>query len=151
MSPGRSGSRPRSWYRIAWVSPSSSFRARSLCERPGMAATLPLGVAGPGPDDAILAAELVAFARRLVQRSQTLRPDRIAVRPARVRHVDGKRRAGALHGDRLATAALALPERRDPRRALGGIVISPAIGAAFADRKGAGGPRLRHEMRGAHD
>src|SRR5258708_4682386 len=149
MSPGRSGSRPRSWYRIAWVSPNSSFRARSLCERPGMTATLPLGVAGPGADDALLAAELVAFARRLVQRARNLRPDRIAVRPARIGHVDGKRRAGALHGDRLAIAALALPERRGARRALGGIVIGAAIGTAFADRKGTGRPRLRYETRGS--
>src|SRR5450432_3416817 len=131
--------------------PNSCARGSSRPTRPPRARLeLPLGVAGPSADHALPAAEFVAFARRLVQRTRNPRPDRIAVRPARVGHVDGKRGAGALHGDCLAIAALALPERRGARRALGGIVVSLAIGAAFADRERTGRPRLGRETAGGH-
>src|ERR1700757_328787 len=103
-------------------------------------------VAGPGADHAFLAAELIAFARRLVERVRNLRPHRVAVRAARVGHIDGEGGAGTAHGDGLAVA-LALFERRDARGVFGRIVKSLAIGAAFADGKGAGrkcGRRRRH-------
>src|SRR6266566_613783 len=58
--------------------------------------------------------------------------------------------ASALHRDHLAIAALALLERRGARHTRGGIVISLAVGAALADRKRTGCPRLRHETRGGH-
>src|ERR1700692_586077 len=48
-----------------------------------------LGVAGPGPDHAFLAAVFVAFAGGFVERTRNVRLDRIAVGAAGIGHVDG--------------------------------------------------------------
>src|SRR4029077_11057518 len=64
------------------ANPESRDSGFDASHRPGMT-ELTVGVADPGPDHAFLAAELVAFARRLVQRVRNMRPDRIAVRAAR--------------------------------------------------------------------
>src|SRR5262249_1583845 len=89
-----------------------------------------------------LAAELVAFARRFVERARNMRPDRVAVRTARVFHVDRERRAGALHGDGGAFA-LALLLRGGTRLAFGRIVKGLTVSAAFTDRECSGAPGLR--------
>src|SRR5436190_6122520 len=60
---------------------------------------LSAGVAGPGADDAFLAAELVAVAHGAVLGGRDAWSDRIAVRAARVRHIDGERGTGTLHRD----------------------------------------------------
>src|SRR5204862_1291261 len=90
----------------------SRFRVRSFYSRPGMTARLSPGVAGPGADDAFLAAELVALAGRGIEGRGNLRLHRIAVRAAGILHVDRERSAGALHGDGGALA-LALLQRGD--------------------------------------
>src|SRR3954465_963800 len=87
--------------------------------RPGV--TLALGVAGPGADHAFLAAEIVAFLGGGVQRGRDLGLDRVAVGAAWVGHVDGKRRAGPLHGHGGALA-LALLARGGKRLGLGRII-----------------------------
>src|SRR5262249_14853456 len=129
-------SRPRSWCRIAW----------SKISRDGGQPSSP-GVAGPGADDALLAAEFVALARGGIERGRNLRLHRIAVRATRVLYINRKRRTGALHGHGRALA-LALLQRRDARGTFRRIVIGLAIGAAFAYRKRAGGPGLGDEARG---
>src|ERR1700687_1064792 len=86
--------RPRSW------------RAHTTIER-----SLPLGVAGPGADDAFLAAGCVAFAGRLVERTGNPGLDRITMRAAGIGHVDRQRRAGALHGHHGAPAPAVLEGR----------------------------------------
>src|ERR1700689_1124337 len=68
----------------------------------------PLGVAGPGADHALLAAELVALAGRFIERTRNVRLDRIAVGATGIAHIDRKRGTGALHGNRLAVAAALL-------------------------------------------
>src|SRR5438046_927192 len=101
--------------------------------RPGMTAKLsPLGVAGPGADDAFLAAEFVALLCRGVERARNFGFYGIAMRAAGISHVDGERGASPLHGDGSAVA-LALLQRGSARDGLGGIVIGLAIGTAFAD------------------
>src|ERR1700721_1836784 len=50
--------------------------------------TLTLGVAGPGADHALLAAEFVALARGFVERTRNPGLDGIAVRAAGIGHVD---------------------------------------------------------------
>ena len=55
---------------------------------------LPFGVAGPGADDAFLAAEFVALLGRGVERARNLRFHGIAVGTAGIGHVDRKRGAG---------------------------------------------------------
>src|SRR5438132_604832 len=109
---------------------------------------LSLGVAGPGADNAFLTAEFVALLCRGVQRTRNFRLHGIAVGTARIGHVDRKRGAGALHGERGANA-LALLQRRGARSGLGGIVIGLAIGAALADGEGAGRPCPGDEARDA--
>src|ERR1044072_9424486 len=59
------------------------MRAHARCGMTG----LPLRVAGTGPDHAFLAAELVAFAGRGVERGGNAGPYRIAVRTAGILHV----------------------------------------------------------------
>src|SRR3984957_9908491 len=103
-----------------------------------------LGIAGPGPDHAFLAAVFVAFAGCFIERTRNVRLDRIAVGAAGIGHVDGKRSTRAFHGDRLAVAA-ALLERGGACRAFSRIVIGLSIGAAFSDRECARSPALRHE------
>src|SRR5262249_35519422 len=73
-------------------SPQSFRGAATGSARPGMTVSA-FGVAGPGADHAFLAAELVAFARRLVQRTGNFRPHRVAMRTAGIDHVD--RQCGA--------------------------------------------------------
>src|SRR5689334_4834700 len=115
--------------------------------RPGMTASA-LGVAGPGADHAFLAAELVAFARRLIERARNARTHGITMRTAWIFHVDGQRRAGALHGDG-GTPALALLQRGDARGILTAVVIGLAEGTAFADRERPGSMGLRRKARAA--
>src|ERR1700722_11763844 len=103
-----------------------------------------LGVAGPGPDHAFLAAVFVAFAGCFVERTRNVRLHRIAVGAAGIGHVDGKRGTSALHRDRFAVAA-ALLQRGSACGVFGRIVIGLSISAAFADREGAGGTAFCHE------
>src|SRR5436305_2785980 len=118
-------------------------------DHPGMTASLsPLGVAGPGADDAFLAAEFVALAGGGVERVRNFGFYGIAMRAAGISHVDSERGAGALHGHGGA-GALALLERSRARRFLGRIVKGLAIGAAFADRERAGRPCLADKARDA--
>src|SRR5271163_3847299 len=105
---------------------------------------LSLGVAGPGPDHAFLAAIFVAFAGGFVERTRNVRLDRIAVGTAGVGHVDGKRSTSALHRHRFAVA-VALFERGSACRIFSRIVIGLSVGAAFADRKCARRTAFRHE------
>src|SRR5262249_15922025 len=63
-----------------------------------------LRVAGPGADDALLAAELVAFAGRGIERGRDMRTHRIAMRAAGIFHIDRERGTGALHGHGRAVA-----------------------------------------------
>src|SRR5438105_2538498 len=117
--------------------------------RPGMTAKLsPLGVAGPGADDAFLAAEFVALPGRGVEGAGNFRLHGIAMRAAGISHVDCERGTGALHGDGGA-GALALLQRRGARGRFGGIVIGLAVRAAFADGECAGRPCLADEARDA--
>src|SRR5215470_3999760 len=104
------------------------------------------GVAGPGADDAFLAAEFVALLGGGIERGRDLRLHRIAVRATRVLQINRQRRAGALHGHSRALA-LALLQRGNARSVLARIIIGLTIGAALADREGAGGPGLRDEAR----
>src|ERR1700733_6017685 len=97
-----------------------------------------LGVAGPGAAHPFLAAVFVAFAGCFVERTRNVRLHRIAVGAAGIGHVDGKRGTSALHGDRFAVTA-ALLQRGSACGVFGRIVIGLPIGAAFADREGAGG------------
>src|SRR4051794_16674666 len=129
------------------LAPSGAL-SRDPLARPGMTTmrTLALGVAGPGADHAFLAAEIVALFGGGVQRGGDLRLDRIAMGAAGVGHVDGKRRAGLFHRNRGALA-LALLARGGERGLLGRIIDGLAIGAAFADGEGAGGPRGAGELR----
>src|SRR5579872_197155 len=114
---------------------------------PGMAGeNLPLGVAGPGADDAFLAAEFVALAGGFIQRTRNMRLDRIAMGTAGVGHVNRQRGAGTFHRDRLAVA-VALLERGGARRIFARIVVSLPVSAAFADGKGARRPAFRGETR----
>src|SRR4030095_5063640 len=106
------------------------------------------GVAGPGADDAFLAAEFVALLGGGIERGGNFWLHRIAVRATRVLQVNRQRRAGALHGDGRALA-FALLQRGDARRVLARIIIGLAIGAALADRERAGSPGLRDEARGS--
>src|SRR5579871_1739963 len=112
-------------------------RTRRYRSAPAMTAGLTLGVAGPGADDAFLAAEFVTFAGRVVERARNLRADRIAVRAAGIGHVDRKGGTGALHNDGRALA-LAMLQRFGARFAFGRIVIGLAVSSAFAHRKRAG-------------
>src|SRR3984957_10309196 len=105
------------------------------------------GVAGPGADHAFLAAEFVAFARRLVQRTRNPRFDRVAVGTAGIGHVDRQRGAGALHGPRGRAVALALLERGRAGLGFAGIIIGLTVGAAFADRERARGPGFGYQSR----
>src|SRR5258707_1694023 len=97
----------------------------------------PLGVASPGADHAFLAAEFVTLAGRLVERAGNLWLDRVAVGAAGIGHVDRERGAGAFHRHRGA-GALALLDGRGAGLGFTGIIVSLAIGAAFADREYAG-------------
>src|SRR3954447_5255118 len=108
----------------------------------------PLGVAGPGADHAFLAAELVTLLGRGIERTRNFRFYGIAVGTAGIGHVDCERGAGALHGERGAIA-LALLQRRGARGFLGRIVVSLAVGAAFADGECAGRPCPGHVTRDA--
>src|SRR5712664_3461081 len=115
----------------------------AAARRPGMTIVenLPLGVAGPGADHAFLAAELIALAGRLVERTRNPRLDRITVGTAGIGHVNHQRGTGAFHGQRGAIA-LALLAGRGPRRLLARIVVGSAVGAALADRECSGRQRL---------
>src|SRR4051812_3937991 len=125
---------PRSWPAFPML------RRRDRAHAPDWRGLSP-GVAGPGADDTFLAAERVAFAGRRIERVRDLRLHGVAVRAARVRHVDGERRTGALHGERGALA-LALLQRGDACGVLGGIIERLAVGAALADRDCAHSPAL---------
>src|SRR5436305_15246866 len=94
---------------------------------------LSLGVASPGADDAFLAAECIALASRRIERTRTVRLDRITMAATGVGHVDCERCTSALHRYCRAVA-LALSQRGGARDVLGRKVISLAKGAAFADR-----------------
>src|SRR5262245_46353048 len=73
--------------------------------RPGMTvANSSPGVAGPGADDAFLAAEFVALPGGSIERGGNLGLHGIAVRATRVLQINRQRRAGALHGDGRALA-----------------------------------------------
>src|SRR5258708_5387950 len=136
-SPRHSGMRPlRAQTRNPEASSNVWIPGSREGARPGM--TLALGVAGPGADHAFLAAKIVAFFGRGVQRGGDLGFDRVAVGAAGVGHVDGKRRAGPLHGHRGALA-LALLARGGECGPFGRIIDGLAIGAAFADGEGASG------------
>src|ERR1039457_1227532 len=114
-----------------------SFRGASETSEPGMTIVenLPPGVAGPGADHALLAAEFVAFARGLIQRVRNPGLDGIAVSAAGIGHVDRQRGAGVLHGHRGAFA-LAMFLGSGARSRFAGIIIGLAVGAAIADREG---------------
>src|SRR3954471_9342868 len=99
----------------------------------------PLGVAGPGADDAFLAAEFVALLGGGVERGGDLRLHGVTMGAAGIGHVDRERGAGALHRRRGAVT-LAVFQRGGARRRFGSIVVGLAIGAAFADRQRAGRP-----------
>src|SRR5205085_12471191 len=130
------------------VGPDPESRDSGFASRPGttVAKSSP-GVAGPGADDAFLAAEFVALAGGGIERGGDLWLHRIAVRAAGILHVDSERGAGALHGDGRALA-LALLQRGDARGILARIVIGLAIGATLANRDCAGSPGLADQARG---
>ena len=109
--------------------------------RPGMTNNSTPGVAGPGADHALLAADIVALFRRRVQRTGNVRLHRVTMGAAGIGHVDRQRRAGALHGHGGAFA-LALLAGRGQRAGFAGIVEGLAIGAAFADRERPRTPRI---------
>src|SRR5262249_37478404 len=98
-----------------------------------------LGVAGPGADDAILAAVAVALAQGTVLRLAEPAGDRVAVRPAGIAHVDGNRPAGPLHRHKLAAAAATFAERGPARGRVLGEIVGQAISAALPDRERASG------------
>src|ERR1700681_4148068 len=123
----------------AYALPQGEVRPRSWHTLVTIKIELPLGVAGPGADHAFLAAEFVAFACRLVERTGNFGFDRVTVGTAGIGHVDRQRGTGAFHGQRGAFA-LAAPAGHGPRRLLGCIVVGLAIGAALADRECAGRP-----------
>jgi hypothetical protein len=104
------------------------------------------GVAGPGADDAFLAAEFVAFARGGIERGRNPRLDRIAMGAAGIGEVDRQRGAGAFHGNSGAIT-LALLERRGLRSRFRRKIMGLAIGAALADSKCPGRRGLRDEIR----
>src|SRR5438445_6967917 len=74
----------RSWL---WILRCAIAHRSSRCARPGMTRKSPLGVAGPGADDAFLATEFVAFFGRGVERAGNLRLHRLAVCAAGIGHV----------------------------------------------------------------
>src|SRR5262249_21725052 len=139
-SPEIHNHRPFYWARLSTAESIRTAGGFAACAAPRND-ELTRRVTGQGADHAFLAAELVAFAGGFVERGRNMRPHRVAVRTARVGHVDRQRGAGALHGDGRAVA-LALLQGGCARRALARIVISLAIGTALADRKRAGGPGL---------
>src|SRR5436190_9509188 len=126
---------------------SSDLWARTLWH---YSLALPFGVAGPGADDAFLAAEFVALLGRGVERARNLRFYGIAVGAAGIGHVDRKRGAGAVHGNGGAVA-LALLQCRGTRGGLGGIVKGLAIGAALADGERACRPSFGDVARDAQN
>src|SRR5580698_7564107 len=103
------------------------------------ATDLTLLVAGPGAHHAFAAAEFGTAAHRRVFRPAEMILDGPAEAAARVLGVDRDRRAALAHvADQLAGAAGALLHRRSA--GLGDVVEieAVAIGAANADREGAG-------------
>src|SRR5882762_2380822 len=116
---------------VARVHPSRRAQERAPQDEVSVS---PLGVAGPGADHAFLAAEFVTLPRRLVERTGNFWFNRIAVGAAGIGDVDRERGAGAFHRHRGA-GALALLDSRGAGLGLTGIIISLAIGAAFADRE----------------
>src|SRR5262245_2763174 len=113
--------------------------ARPCClKKPASArAESALGVAGPGADDAILAAVLVAVAQRGVLGLAQPGGDRVTVGAAGIAGVDGDRAAGAPHRNDLA-AARAFAERGLRGGVVLGVVVAEAVGAAGADGERAG-------------
>jgi hypothetical protein len=105
---------------------------------------LALGVASPGADHAFLAAELVAFLGRGIERARYLRRHGVAMGAAGIGHVDRERGTGALHGHSRAVA-LALLQRGGTGSRFRRVIIGLAVGAAFADRECAGPPSLTHK------
>src|SRR6187397_123776 len=122
-------------------------RARTAPLTRATTAPSSLGVAGPGANHAFLAAELVAFAGRCIERARNLRLHGVAVRAAGVGHVDSECSTGALHGD-SGTLAFALLQRRNARGILGRIIEGLAVGAAFTDRECTRSPTLGDKARG---
>src|SRR3954465_14300134 len=104
---------------VARVHPSRRAQGRAPQDEVSIS---PLGVAGPGADDAFLAAELVTLLCRGIERAGKIRFYGIAVGTAGIGHVDRERGAGALHGERGAIA-LALLQRRGTPVSLGIIIV----------------------------
>src|SRR5205823_14564206 len=88
-----------------------------------------------------VAAKLVAFFGRGVERARNFWLHRVTMGAAGIGHVDRQRGTGALHGGGCALA-IALLQRRGTRGSLGRIIKSLAVGAAFANGKRTRTPSL---------
>jgi len=102
-----------------------------------------LGVAHPGADHTVAAAELVAVLRGGVLRAAERVGGGPAVRAADIGAVDRERRAGVMHGrNHAASRAAAFVHRAALGRREAGIVERIAEGAALSRRERAGRIRL---------
>src|SRR3981081_1486001 len=115
--------------------PPQRNQERTTATRPGPMSAL--GVAGPGADDAILAAEVVALLQRGILRLAQPVLDGIAMWTANILAVDGDCPAGTQDRDDLA-AAYAFAERCPARGRLFRIIVGKAVGAARPDGERAG-------------
>src|SRR5262245_14645673 len=142
----RSFSRSRASPAIAAHSPIEAARSEHHRARPSIGGSA-LAVADEGADDAILAAVLIALAERRVLRRREPRRGRKSKGATGVTRIDRERRAIAPHRRDHLAVALALAQRRGPRRLLFAEVVGKAISAAGADRERAGGLRRRERRK----